>query len=32
MVLATCFVIVGAFIAGEKLLINPLARRFRPPG
>jgi NitT/TauT family transport system permease protein/sulfonate transport system permease protein len=32
MVLATCFVIVGAFIAGEKLLINPLARRFRAPG
>jgi NitT/TauT family transport system permease protein len=32
MVLAICFVIVAAFIAGEKLLINPLARRFRPPG
>jgi NitT/TauT family transport system permease protein/sulfonate transport system permease protein len=32
MVLATCFVIVGAFIAGEKLLINPLARRWRPGG
>src|SRR5579872_2364120 len=30
MVLATCFVIVGAFIAGEKLLIDPLARRWRP--
>ena len=29
MVLATCFVIVAAFIAGEKLLINPLARRWR---
>jgi NitT/TauT family transport system permease protein len=29
MVLATCFVIVAAFIAGEKLLIDPLARRFR---
>lgn len=32
MVLATCFVIVAAFIAGEKLLINPLARRFRGAG
>jgi NitT/TauT family transport system permease protein/sulfonate transport system permease protein len=30
MVLATCFVIVGAFIAGEKLLIDPLARRWKP--
>jgi len=29
MVLATCFVIVAAFIAGEKFLINPLARRWR---
>ena len=29
MVLATCFVIVAAFIAGERLLINPLARRWR---
>lgn len=29
MVLATCFVIVAAFICGERLLINPLARRWR---
>lgn len=28
MVLAICFVIVAAFIIGEKLLINPLARRW----
>lgn len=32
MVLATCFVIVAAFILGEKLLIDPLARRWRAPG
>jgi NitT/TauT family transport system permease protein/sulfonate transport system permease protein len=32
MVLATCFVIVGAFIAGEKLFIDPIARRWRVSG
>jgi NitT/TauT family transport system permease protein len=30
MVFATCFAIVIIFAAGEKLIIDPLARRFAP--
>jgi len=29
-VFATCFAVVIVFIAGEKLVIDPLARRYRP--
>ncbi|MGQ3029227.1 MAG: ABC transporter permease subunit, partial [Ferrovibrionaceae bacterium] len=31
LVLATCVAIVLLFIAGEKLIIDPLARRFAGP-
>jgi NitT/TauT family transport system permease protein len=30
MVFATCFAIVIIFVAGERLIIDPLARRFAP--